>query len=138
MAGIDAFNAKFGPSIIDALNNGNTDGDTVDTKGYAFALGVAAVAATTGNLDVIKVQESDDNSAWVDVSGLSFTALGATDDDKHVLARIDLRGRRRYLRWHISEDATGTADVAAFFMLGGAEESPVSTTTSGAAEILTA
>lgn len=139
MAGIDAFNVKIAQSVLpQSINNANIDGTAVDCKGYAFALGVVALGAAAGNLDVVKVQESDDNSAWSDVSGLSFTALGTSDDNKHVEALIDLRGRKRYLRWHISEDNTGATLAAGFFALGGASETPVTTTDRGSDEILSA
>lgn len=140
MSGIEVFNNKPAFSIIaDDVTNATVSGTGIDRSGFFFAQGVFAIEATTGNLSVIKVQESDDNSNWSDVSGLSFTALGATDDNKHVVANIDLRGKKRYLRWVATEDNTGSVDaMVGMFILGNANEVPVDATGYGAAELLSA
>ena len=106
-----------------SVNNSNTNGTGVDTKGFGYALGRFYVGVTTGNIDVLKVQESNDDSTYADITGASFTALpGATDDNKVWTINIDLRGRQRYLRWHASEDNTGSAVVAGTFELLRADE----------------
>lgn len=140
MSGIDAFNVKVGTSICGPITQNTTsNGTAVGTSGYSFARGVFRVGSTAGNLSVIKVQESDDGSTWSDVPGLSFDALGATDDNKDVVANIDLRGRKRDLRWVATEDNTGAvAGAYGIFVLGGAAESPFDATTIGAEQVLTA
>lgn len=138
---IDAWSCKPAVSILaDDVTNTTVNGTAIDTAGFNFAVGVFAVETTTGNLSVIKVQESDaSGSGFADVSGLSFTALGATDDNKHVVGIIDLRDKKRYLRWVVTEDNTGTADaIAGLFFLGGANEAPVDAAGFGADELLSA
>lgn len=137
---IDVFTTRPAISILaDDVTNTTVDGTSIDRSGYNFAQGVFAVETTTGNLSVVKVQHSDDDSTWADISGLSFTALGATDDNKHVVANIDLRGKRRYIRWVATEDNTGTADaIVGYFQLGGANETPTVAADFGADELLSA
>jgi hypothetical protein len=75
-------------------------GTGVDTQGYFDAvavLEVGAVSGTTPTLNV-KIQESDDNSSWADVSGATFTQVSASNSSQ-VLRLSELNvTRKRYLR----------------------------------------
>jgi len=108
----------------DVYTNASTDGDSVDCKGYSSALAVFRVGTTDGNIDVLKLQESDNDSTWADISGAAWTGTdlpGNTDDDSTFAISLDLRKRKRYLRWVVSEDNTGSADAVGSIVLGTPE-----------------
>lgn len=129
MAFINAQSLKFGTSLEpDVYTNAASTGDAVDCRGYNSALAVFRVATTTGNFTVLKLQESDNNSDWTDISGAAWTGAdlpGATDDDSTFKIALDLRKQKRYLRWAATEDNTGSADAVGFFILCDPEEAPI-------------
>lgn len=81
---------------------GATNGTGVDTTGAVEAIATVIggdIAAST-TLDV-KLQESDDNSAWSDISGAAITQLVAADDNKSPAINLPLDGRKtrkKYIR----------------------------------------
>ncbi|HUS98215.1 MAG TPA: hypothetical protein VMX97_15920, partial [Hyphomicrobiaceae bacterium] len=92
-----------------------TASGNVDTLGYDFAvvdLIESASNAATNNCSVLKISESDDATTFVDVSGLvgdtDFTipASVTTGVQSVVQMRIDLRGRKRYLKLSASPVTT--------------------------------
>jgi hypothetical protein len=100
-------------------------------------------------LVALKVQESDDDSTYTDIDELDFSdtaqkdidgvALGlpsATDDNKVLLAEIDMRGRKRYLRLVATagDGATGTYLVA-FAILSRGGQGPVSSADRGCKQV---
>lgn len=88
--------------------NGTTiDGGQLEDLVFAFVLG----SASAGTDPTMKIQESDDDSTWVDVSG-STIALDGTNDDETHLVSVDPGRRKRYVRAVLTE----TANV---FCLGG-------------------
>jgi hypothetical protein len=81
---------------------------SVDTQGFGFARIFVFLGATDIAMAALKVQESDNDSDYSDVTGLvcgtSYKDTGvasalpsATDDNKFVVFDVDLRGRKRYL-----------------------------------------
>lgn len=79
--------------------NGTTNGTSVDCKEYG-GRGRAVVSAeggtgTTPTLDV-KLQESDDNSTWSDISGATFTQITTSDSTAQIAFDLDSAGR--YIR----------------------------------------
>lgn len=93
-----------------ATLTGATNSSALDTLDGNFAVIDVAIGAITGAMTALKLQESDDNSTWADVSGDypgDFSAAsdgqaaalpGDADDNKMVAIFVDCRGRKRYLR----------------------------------------
>jgi hypothetical protein len=84
------------------ITNGGltTDTLTVDTLGYTYLTIIGTTAGTAGAIATTsKVQESDDNSTYADVTG---SAASATTTSAATVAKvawnIDLRGRKRYIK----------------------------------------
>jgi hypothetical protein len=80
----------------------------LDTRGYDYCTIVAYLGASDIAMAALKVQESDTDGSYGDVTGLVYgTSLGidgvasdlpsATDDNKFFGFEIDLRGRKRFL-----------------------------------------
>lgn len=116
-------------SLVPAVRTADANGTGVDTKGYNTAkLVVAAgdIDLTTGDETyTINVEESDDDSTYAAVSGLTTTV---TADNQVKNIRIDGLGtvRKRYLRAVL--DVAGTTPsipVSAVFELGNAFNEPV-------------
>lgn len=62
----------------------------------------AAIILSLGTTDIahtaLKLQESDDNSTWVDVAGASISPLpAAADGNKQFVFLVDCKARKRYL-----------------------------------------
>ena len=99
-----------------AVNNAAVTVSSVDRKGFDYAVIKLLLGATDIALAVCKMQESDDNSTWTDITGLDFSVspntLPSATDDNHLFAwDIDLRGRKRYLRPAIT---VGNGSTGAF------------------------
>ena len=117
-----------------------TASGNVDTLGYDFAvvdLIESASNAATNNCSVLKISESDDTvvSNFADVSGLigdtDFTIPASVTSGVQsvVQMRIDLRGRKRYLKLSASPLATQILTGVAHLHIG--EEVPVNATDAG-------
>jgi len=108
--------------------NLNTNGDSVDTQGYnsaAAILEVGAVSGTTPTLNV-KIQESDDASAWYDVSNATFTQVTAANNSQILRIEGLSTSRRRYLRAAATLGGTSPSfDVACVILLDRAYQEPV-------------
>jgi hypothetical protein len=104
-----------------------TNGIAVDTQGYnsaAVVLEVGAVSGTSPTLDV-KIQESDDGSAWSDVSGAVFTQVTAANNSQ-VLRLEGLTSRKKYLRAVATPGGTSpNFQTTVVFLLGRAYSEPV-------------
>jgi hypothetical protein len=130
-------NLKFAKSIVpQSINGTDTNGTTVDCRGFHYATAVChfgAIGAAT--FDKLEIQESDNDSNWSVVTGTTFTAPGDTDDDKFYQCSIDLRKRKRYLRWSYDPGAAATLGTA-FFILSNPDEHPNTVAEKGVAEHL--
>ena len=85
--------------VMDAVAAGTSDqnSSSVDMKSYdavTFVVGFGAITASA--VTSIKVQGSDDDSAWSDLAGTAVS-VADSDDDKIVLAEINCP-QQRYLR----------------------------------------
>ena len=85
--------------VMDAVAAGTSDqnSSSVDMKSYdavTFCVGFGAITASA--VTSIKVQGSDDDSAWSDLAGTAVS-VADSDDDKIVLAEINCP-QQRYLR----------------------------------------
>jgi len=116
---------------------------TIDRKGFDHV----QIDCMFGALDIamvaLKVQESDDNSSFADVTGLiygtssndagSTSALPtATEDNKIYGFAIDCRGRKRYLKLVATggDGAAGTF-MAALATLSRASQGPLTAVEAG-------
>ena len=116
--------------------------NVVDTLGYGGGelLMVASLGATAGNFTAFKVQESDDNSSFSDVTGCVVATStdiegGATDlpdgtgdDNGLYVFQIQLTGsRKRYFKLVATEDNTGVTLMVCLAIIAPAGLAPVDT-----------
>jgi len=123
---------------------------SVDTLGYDYAEICMVFQNIPANVAGIKLEESDDDSDWSDVTpSIVGTALqitgaasalpsAATGDDTITLMKVDLRGRKRYLKATVTAgNGNGTVtELTAVARLSRAKASPITAAEHGAAQIL--
>jgi hypothetical protein len=97
----NAYGIEWGRSLTAGIrtDTGATNGSSIDTTASASFGGQAYlhVTAFSGTDVTIKIQDSADDSSWLDVAGFGFTAVTAANTQE----RIQLGGTatvRRYLR----------------------------------------
>lgn len=93
-------NIKASLSLKPATRTSSANGTGVDTLGYRdgmVVLEVGTVSGTSPTLDV-KIQESDDNSSWSDVTGATFTQVTASDSSQVLRVKELNVARSRYIR----------------------------------------
>ena len=119
--------AGIGPQ--NAADGATVNGSGVDRQGLRSCVVAAHVGAVTGAPTAtsiqFKLQKSDDNSTFTDVSGASTTITAA---DSSAELDLDISGLKRYVRVVAAVSFTGgtspTADIAATLILGGADKLP--------------
>jgi hypothetical protein len=87
--------------------------------------------------NAIKVEESDDNSTYTNVTalvgggtgGFTIPAVSSTSATSILKMDIDTRAKKRYLKVSYTPGATATVAITA--RLGRGEESPISNTDAG-------
>jgi hypothetical protein len=112
---------------------------TIDTIGYdhASVTVLRASNASTVFANAVKVEESDDNVSYTNVTalvgggtgGFSIPAVGNTNAAAVLKMDIDTKAKKRYLK--VSYTPGASANVAIVGRLGRAEESPVSNSDAG-------
>ena len=112
---------------------------TIDCIGYdhASVTVLRASNASTVFANVVKVEESDDNVSYTNVTalvgggtgGFSIPAVSNTNAVAVMKMDIDTRAKKRYLK--VSYTPGASANVAIVGRLGRAEESPVSNSDAG-------
>lgn len=130
---------KIVPTIVPQSANGTAvDGTGVDTSGFnTISVLFSAGAIGAADMDGVKIQHSDNNSTWADVTGGAWTAPTQTDDNKVWLACIAAGGTlRRYVRVQADPGAVATL-IAAYVFLADANQMPDSNTERGVAQTLT-
>lgn len=108
---VNAHMGKYAVAIAPAaiLDNASASASAIDCQGASYAEIVLQIGATDIAMTVLKVQESDDDSTYTDVSGATFdggTDVGggtlalpsATDDNQTCVFQINMVGRKRYLK----------------------------------------
>ena len=85
--------------VLDAVAAGTSDqnSSSVDMKSFdacTFVIGFGAITASA--VTSVKIQGSDDDSTWSDLTGTAIT-VADSDDDKIVLAEIN-QPQQRYVR----------------------------------------
>lgn len=112
---------------------------TIDRLGYDH-VSVSAVRASNASTvfaSVLKVEESDDDSSYANVTalvgggsgGFTIPAVSATGSASIVQLNIDARAKKRYLKVSMTPGASATLAIVA--RLSRAEEAPVSAADAG-------
>jgi hypothetical protein len=108
----------------------------VDTLGWDYAVINCYIGALDIAFTALKVQESDDDSTYADITatvmgtanndtGSASTLPSATDDNKFFGFFVDMRGRKRYLRLVATiGDGTAGGFLTAWAELWRGEDSP--------------
>jgi len=122
-----------------AIGSTATSTLTIDRLGYDH-VSVAAIRASNASTvfaSVLKVEESDDNSSYSNVTalvgggtgGFSIPAVSDTNNAAIVKMDIDCRAKKRYLKVSMTPGASATLALTA--RLSQAEEAPVSASDAG-------
>ena len=112
--------------VLNAVAAGTSDqnSSSVDMKSFdACTFGIGFGAITASAVTSVKVQGSDDDSAWSDLKGTAIT-VADSDDDKMVLAEIN-QPQQRYLRCVVDRGTQNAAIDFAIAMQSKAEKQPV-------------
>ncbi len=122
------------------VNNASYTTASIDTLGYEYLEVFVYVGATDVAMTALKLQESDTDGSYADVTGLVYGTSAsiagttaalptATDDNKCFKFEVDLRGRKRYfdLAATAGSGSTGTF-LTAFALLSRATDTPVTAT----------
>lgn len=130
------------------VDNASYTTASIDTQGFDYLQVVVYLGATDIAMTALKLQESDTDGSYADVTGLVFgtsantggstsTLPSATDDNKFFVFDVDLRGRKRYfdLVATAGDGSTGTY-LTAFAILSRAKDVPVTAAERGASQIL--
>jgi hypothetical protein len=107
---------------------GTVNGTGIDCKGYDESLILLALGTipSTGTVDV-KIQESRDNGVadtFTDITGAVFTQKVAGTGALTYVGRINLHGRKRYLR-SVVVVANQTVPMGVLAILSQAQVNPV-------------
>lgn len=147
---IPAQNSKYlivtSPAAI--VDNSSFTTNSIDTAGFDYLQVVVAVGALDIAMTALKLQTSDTDGSYGDLTGAIFgtstnidgstSALpSATDDNKLFVIEVDLRGKKRWfdLVATMGDGSTG-GFVAAIAILSKGEISPVTAAARGCDEIL--
>ena len=121
---------------------------SIDTSGWEYLQVFVYLGATDIAMTALKLQESDTDGSYADVTGLVYgTSAGingstsslpsATDDNKFFVFEVDLRGRKRYFDLVATAgDGTAGTYLAAWAVLSRGSDFPVTAAERGAANIL--
>jgi hypothetical protein len=110
---------------------------TIDTRGYDYA-SVAVLRASNASTvfaSVLKVEESDDNSSYSNVSGFvggtDFTIPAVTDTAVASLVKLDLdtKARKRYLK--VTATPAVSVNTVVTARLSRGEEAPATALDAG-------
>lgn len=131
---------KLAASIVpQSVTDTDTNGSGADCRGFKSAMAIFhAGAIGAANFEDLHLEESDaSGSGYTAVPSADWTGFypTQTDDNKFWSAFIDLRKRKRYLRWNADPGNAATL-MTGFFILGDAEEMPDNDTERGVAKSL--
>lgn len=130
------------------VDNASYTTASIDTQGFDYLQVVVYLGATDIAMTALKLQESDTDGSYADVTGLVYgtsantggstsTLPSATADNSFFLFEVDLKGRKRFfdLVATAGDGSTGTF-LAAFAILSRAKDVPVTAAERGASQIL--
>lgn len=116
-------------SFVPAVRTADANGTGVDTQGY----GDAVMLVSAGDIDlanadetyVIELEESDDNSAFTDVTGHDVTITADNEVDFVRIRELNVT-RKRYLRAVLNVGGTTPSiPLSVTFLLGESVTGPV-------------
>lgn len=115
------------------VDNASYTTASVDTKGWDYITFYVYIGATDIAFAALKVQESDTDGSYADITGADFGGLpGAGDDNKFVACHISLKGRKRYMDVVATAgDGVAGTYAAIWAVLSMGEIAPSSATTRG-------
>jgi hypothetical protein len=132
-------------AIVDNASYATT---SIDTAGFEYLEVFVFLGATDIAMTALKLQESDTDGSYADVTGLIYgTSAGiagttaalpiATDDNKCFKFEVDLRGRKRYFDLVATAgDGSAGTFLTAFALLSRASDHPVSASERGFGNIV--
>ena len=102
-----------GPLDINGTTNAGTAFDTAKLNGFGEAAAIVTIGNIAADSTVLKVQHSDDNSTWADVTGAAFSGAAlptaAGGDNRQWLLHFRMGGTlKRYLRVSATAGAGAT------------------------------
>ena len=108
-------NVKFMTMLAPIAVTSTVTGTAVDSVqlgvkyDYATVVVQAGVISTTVAIGGLKLQESDDNSTFTDIAGTASTVALTltTDNGKFYIYQLDMKKRKRYLRFSLAGTSTG-------------------------------
>ena len=111
-----------------AITAASTNSSSVDSDGFEDAYAwFYANPSGGGTTSDCKLQESDDNANWVDVTGGTFTQATTAGGAKLFTMNVKLRGRMRYLRLvHTGAGGAAAGNASCGIDLLNARYTPVS------------
>jgi hypothetical protein len=129
-------------------DNASPTTNSIDTKGFDYLEVDVMIGASDIAMAVLKLQSSDTDGSYADVTGLIWgtsaniagatsTLPSATDDNKIFSFQVDLRGQKRYFDL-VATTGDGTAGtyITAIARLSMAKDMPTTAAEQGCAEIL--
>lgn len=130
------------------LDNTSATTNSIDTAGWDYLQVLCCVGATDIAAAALKLQTSDTDSSYADLTGAIFgtstnidgstsAVPSATDDNKVFVIEVDLRGKKRYFDL-VFTAGNGTAGTyfSAVAVLSKGEIAPITAAGRGADEIL--
>jgi len=131
------------------VDNASLTTASIDTKGYDWCDIYLLIGATDIAMAALKLQESDTDGSYADITGATFNggtmsdgntaalpaASGATGDNTFHAFRVNLKGRKRYLDLVATGgDGAAGAYFVAIAVLSRAKQVPATMSTRGLAQ----
>jgi hypothetical protein len=114
---------------------------SIDTRGYKYMVVIAFFGAMDIAMAALKLQQSDTDGSYADVTGGDFSVSGtlpsATADNTAVAWFVDLKGKKRYFDVSATGgDGTAGTYLTVVALLFDAEETPNTVAERGLAQQL--
>lgn len=130
------------------IDNASATTNAIDTLGYDYMTVDVILGATDIDITALKLQQSDTDGSYADVTGLIWgtsadiagttsTLPSATDDNKIFTFEVDLRGKKRWFDL-VATFGNGTVGgyLSAIAKLWRCKDGPVTASERGCAQIL--
>lgn len=117
-------------SLSAAITAATTNGASADCLGFEDALvTVYGAPSGGGTTSDFKVQGSDDNSAWSDITGAAFTQITTAGGAKSYVGNVKCSKNQRYIRVvHTGAGGSAAGQAYAIITLLNARRGPVAQT----------
>ena len=117
-------NADVVKSVDPATYNSDQTGAGVDLRGFASSMAVIQSGALTDGTHTPKLQESDDNSVYSDVSAADLEGALA-NISANTIQRTGYKGSKRYVRVFVTSSGATGAIYSASIVRGLPSAAPV-------------